>query len=64
MPPLRVTHSQDERLHDLLESMRARFKAVVSTLGATSDYQLQDRSQSQQQQQQGQTTTPAGSLSF
>jgi hypothetical protein len=30
---------QDERLHDLLEAMRARFKAVVATLGAAAEYQ-------------------------
>ncbi|KAI8466918.1 MAG: hypothetical protein J3K34DRAFT_460648 [Monoraphidium minutum] len=29
---------QDERLHDLLEAMRARFKAVIATLGAAADY--------------------------
>jgi hypothetical protein len=29
---------QDERLHDVLESIRGKFKAVVTTLGKLGDY--------------------------
>ncbi len=31
-------HLQDERLHDALEALRAKFKAVISMLGRSTEY--------------------------
>ncbi|GFH09767.1 Yae1_N domain-containing protein, partial [Haematococcus lacustris] len=33
-----LDNPQDERLHDLMEKMRGRFKAIVAMLGLIQDY--------------------------